>query len=417
MSKICVQRMKEDARRIDDLLHLQVDPNFESEIKEFVAQEIKEKMDDYIRTWNLLIYYFEKSPEIKQSPTVKEIHISLMQKMAPKNEIVTQSADQLEQILIEDLNVSPEEELDSIHSLLNLYSDIIKRRGEMESQIVAATSTKIESKPETEIALTKEADLIQTTKDIFQLHELFKEPKPAELVSKVISCKKCSRIIPDLPYCPYCGNKTNEEESKPIITQKTANIDEQLNKPKIVNKIEEENETRITQDTKTVSNVKEVPRRLRAISEIVIDLIISIGLVVLVSGIYILTRIQDPVSVSSDIIYQVVISILDNLPGVPFSINLAKQLDISVLGFYTIIVGLTTLWVGYGLWKRIYRAQISSIVLYSFALIADIINIMYYKLVNTPIGVFVSLIELTIIGILTFGDFRSEMSEKMITMV
>ncbi|MFH0850646.1 MAG: hypothetical protein V1924_06895, partial [Candidatus Bathyarchaeota archaeon] len=68
-------------------------------------------------------------------------------------------------------------------------------------------------------------------------------------------------------------------------------------------------------------------------------------------------------------------------------------------------LGLSTLWVGYGLWKKIYVARVSGIALYSFAIIADMINIVYYKLVYTPIGVFVSIIELAVIGVLAISTF------------
>jgi hypothetical protein len=396
--------MKEDARRIDDLMHLQVDPDFEAEIKEFVAQEIKEKMDDYIKTWNLLTYYFEKLNGMEQSPTVKEIHETLMQKKAPKIEVMTKSAEQLEQVLIEDLNVSPEEDVDSLKSLLRLYSNIIKRRGEIESQIVVATSKK-ESVPETEVRPTEEDNISQTTKNIIQMHDLLKEFKKDETVDNVLSCKKCGKNIPNLQYCPYCGNKINEEKPKPITVQQTANL-EQLEKPKLtIIKIDDENKAQANQVTETTTSVKAAPQRLRTISEIITDLIISIGFVGLVSGIYIITQIQYSVNVSSDIIYNVVLSILDNLPGVPFSINIVKGYNVAIIGLYTILVGLTTLLIGYGLWKRTYRARVSSIMLYGFAIIADVFNITYYKLVNTPLGVFVSIIELSIIGVLSIGDF------------
>jgi hypothetical protein len=396
--------MKEDARRIDDLMHIQVDPNFEAEIKEFVAQEIKEKMEDYIKTWNLLSFYFEKSNEMKQSPTVEEIQESLMKKKVQKNDFVTHRVDPLEQIMIEDLRESPEEELDDIKSLLHLYSDIIKRRGEMESQIIAATRVKSELKPEIEITTTKEADLAQTTKDLFHMHELFKEPDSTEPVSRSIRCRKCNRVIPDLPFCPYCGNKTKVDYTEPVETQETINIDEPLTKPKIiVNKIEEDDNTRARPET--IDYTKKEPSKLRTISDIVTDVMLSIGLVALVSGIYILTRAQDPTGGPSDVVYQMVVSILDQLPGLPFSINLSKNNNLVALGFFTIFLGLSTLWVGYGLWKKIYVARVSGIVLYSFAIIADMINIMYYKLVYTPISVFVSIIELAVIGVLAISTF------------
>lgn len=404
LSKVCIQRMKEDARRIDDLMHIQVDPNFEAEIKEFVAQEIKEKMEDYIKTWNLLSFYFEKSNEMKQSPTVEEIQESLMKKKVQKNDFVTHRVDPLEQIMIEDLRESPEEELDDIKSLLHLYSDIIKRRGEMESQIIAATRVKSELKPEIEITTTKEADLAQTTKDLFHMHELFKEPDSTEPVSRSIRCRKCNRVIPDLPFCPYCGNKTKVDYTEPVETQETINIDEPLTKPKIiVNKIEEDDNTRARPET--IDYTKKEPSKLRTISDIVTDVMLSIGLVALVSGIYILTRAQDPTGGPSDVVYQMVVSILDQLPGLPFSINLSKNNNLVALGFFTIFLGLSTLWVGYGLWKKIYVARVSGIVLYSFAIIADMINIMYYKLVYTPISVFVSIIELAVIGVLAISTF------------
>lgn len=406
LSKVCIQRMKEDARRIDDLMHIQVDPNFEAEIKEFVAKEIKEKMDDYIKTWNLLSSYFKKSNEMKQGPTVEEIQESLMKKKVQKNDFGAHRVDQLEQIMIEDLRESPEEELDDFKSLLHLYSDIIKRRGEMESQIIAATRVKSELKPEIEITTTKEADLAQTTKDLFHMHELFKEPDSTEPVSSSIRCRKCNRVTPDLPFCPYCGNKTKVDYTEPIETQETINIDEPLTKPKIiVNKIEEDNNPHIAHAPETIDYTKEEPSRLRTISDIVTDVILSIGLVAMVSGIYILTRAQDPTGGPSDVVYQMVVSILDQLPGLPFSINLSNNNNMVSLGFFTLFMGLSTLWVGYGLWKKIYVARVSGIALYSFAIIADMINIVYYKLVYTPIGVFVSIIELAVIGVLAISTF------------
>jgi len=406
LSKVCIQRMKEDARRIDDLMRIQVDPHFEAEIKKFVAQEIKEKMDDYIKTWNLLSFYFEKSSEMKHSPTVEEIQVSLMKKKAQEKDLAAYKADQLEQMMIEDLRESPEEELDDFKSLLHLYSDIIKRRGEMESQIIAATRIESELKPEIDVTATKEADITQTTKDLFHMHELFKEPESTEPVSSSIRCITCNRIIPDLPFCPYCGNKTKVDYTEPIVTQETVNIDEPLTKPKIiVNKIEEDNNQRMAHAPETIDYVKEEPSRLGTVSDIVTDIMISIGLVAMVSGIYILTRSQDPTGGASDVVYQMVVSILDQLPGLPFSISLSKNNNIAALGFFTIFLGLSTLWVGYGLWKKIYVARVSGIALYSFAIIADMINILYYKLVYTPIGVFVSIIELAVIGVLAVSTF------------
>ena len=71
--KICIEKLEDSAKRINELRQMQVDKNYEGDIKSLVANEIRKKIDEYYTVWYVLRNYFEEAT-LSYAPGLDDIN-------------------------------------------------------------------------------------------------------------------------------------------------------------------------------------------------------------------------------------------------------------------------------------------------------------------------------------------------------
>jgi hypothetical protein len=98
-------------------------------------------------------------------------------------------------------------------------------------------------------------------------------------------------------------------------------------------------------------------------------------------------------------------SIIDQLPGVPISINLLDSFNDLISGVVVLTIGLITVMISVGLMRGISITRSIGALLYLFSAMFDVVDMLYFGLIESPISIIVFVINLVICGVFLKDEF------------
>ncbi|MCW4005186.1 MAG: hypothetical protein NWF04_01100 [Candidatus Bathyarchaeota archaeon] len=134
------------------------------------------------------------------------------------------------------------------------------------------------------------------------------------------------------------------------------------------------------------------------ITDILSIVIITLGVMLLVSGVYLMVvgeTISDPSVHRSSV--QAVISIIEWIPGIPILISELAKCSLTTIGIASWVIGINLLLVGLGLWIRHALARIATAVILLVSTALQVIQFMLSGAGGSPSSVFGTIINLTML--------------------
>ena len=487
--KICIDKLEDSARRINELRKIHVDENYEENIKPLVANEIREKIEEYLKVWNILNNYFEEE-KIKYAPDLEEINSILwsldydekyqpqdgmsliMESMElPRTEFNVLRQSQNEDVSRPDLfkalkDIDQINELDFEESSLLSFqenkttpslsieptfieSDPIKSFQEFYSKILdkkrlMAKTPSIEKTPSFSVQLygsvsapqggdenryvkdsSKELldkiDLMNQYRDyVYRLRPNLNTQGDADIeeyspASDMVSSVDEANLYPD--NAKEFNNKLKyymieEAPDSSDVTNLTPDFavyhigNDVVEKKDDLDAVNEELETSTLKSNLKMSDYQE-PIMIPVIGSIIKDFSLIFGIVLFTSGVYLLsTNILSLSEISStETTIQILYSIIDQLPGVPISINLLSNFNDLISGVVVLTIGLITVMISVGLMRNISITRTIGALLYLFSAMFDVVDMLYFGFIESPISIMVFVINLAICGVFLKDEF------------
>jgi hypothetical protein len=132
------------------------------------------------------------------------------------------------------------------------------------------------------------------------------------------------------------------------------------------------------------------------ITDLIAKFTITFGVVLIVGGLYLMVGNPGaPIYVvqTTQVGNQIVLTVVDWIPGVPFYVGDLANLDAVVAGSAYWIVGVDLLLVGLGLWVRHKFARLAGIIIFGIAAFFNFTQLMLSGLLGSPVSVLVLLIN------------------------
>jgi len=147
------------------------------------------------------------------------------------------------------------------------------------------------------------------------------------------------------------------------------------------------------------------------ITDLVAKFTITFGVVLIVSGLYLM--IVNP-SASSQVAQsnqsvQSAVSAVDWIPGIPFYVGALSNVGAVTVGSVSWILGVDLLLVGLGLWVRHRLARLAAITIFGLAAFFQFVQFLFLGVIGSPISV----VELFVDGAIVYCLFSKFDSEKV----
>jgi lysylphosphatidylglycerol synthetase-like protein (DUF2156 family) len=124
------------------------------------------------------------------------------------------------------------------------------------------------------------------------------------------------------------------------------------------------------------------------ITDVLAVIIITIGVVLIVSGFYLIVR---AVSASSQVaqtnLAKSAVSAVDWIPGIPFYVGDLAKSSITVIGLVSWILGIDLLLVGLGVWARHRLARFAALVIFGLAGFFQFVQFLLLGILGSPVSV------------------------------
>jgi hypothetical protein len=487
--KICIDKLEDSARRIDELRRIHVDENYEGNIKPLVANEIREKIEEYLKVWNILKNYFEEE-KIKYAPDLEDISsilwsLEFEEKYQPQDDMslimesmeftrtgfdglrrsqnedvsrpdlfqALKDIDQINELSYEEssllslqenkvtpsLSIEPTFiESDPIKSFQDFYSKILDKK-----RSVARTPS-MEETPDFTVQpygpvsapqggdenryvkdssneILDKIDLMNQYRDyVYRLRPNLHTPDDVEveeypLASDMVSPVDEANLYPN--NAKEFNNKLKyymieEDPDSSDVTNLTPDLavyhigNDIAEKKDDLDAVNEELETSILKGDLETSVIQE-PRMTPVVGSLVKDFSLIFGIVIFASGVYLLsTNILSLSEIeSAETTIQILYSIIDQLPGVPISINLLGSFNDLISGVVVLTIGIITVMISVGLMRGIGITRSIGALLYLFSAMFDVVDMLYFGLIESPISIIVFVINLVICGVFLKDEF------------
>ncbi len=132
------------------------------------------------------------------------------------------------------------------------------------------------------------------------------------------------------------------------------------------------------------------------ITNILSEVIITLGVVLIIGGVYLM--LVDPGSSSqTSIAAKSIIDITAWIPGLPFFVNDLKSISITAIGLISWVMGLNLLLTGLGLWIRHGLARLAALVIFFMTIIVQFTQILLSGIVGAPNSVVLLLLDVVIV--------------------
>ena len=488
--KICIDKLEDSARRINELRKIHVDENYEGNIKPLVANEIREKIEEYLKVWNILKNYFEEE-KINYAPDLEDINsilwstIEFDEKYQPQDgmSLIMESMelsrtkfngfrqsqdedvsrpdlfkalkdiDQIDELNFEESSLLSLQENKTTPSLsiepTFIESDPIKSFQEFYSKIldkkrVMAKTPSIEETPSFNVQpygsvsapqggdenryvkdsskeLLDKIDLMNQYRDyVYRLRPSLNTQDDADieeypLAADMVSSVDEANLYPN-PAKEF-NNKLKyymieEDPDSSDVTNLTPDLavyhigNGLAEKKDDLDLVNEELETSAPKSNLKTSDYQE-PRMTPVIGSLIKDFSLIFGIVLFTSGVYLLsTNILSLSEIkSAETTIQILYSIIDQLPGVPISINLLSNFNDLISGVVVLTIGTITVMISVGLMRNIGITRSIGALLYIFSAMFDVVDMLYFGFIDSPISIIVFVINLAICGVFLKDEF------------
>jgi len=489
--RICIEKLEDSARRINELRQIHVDKNYEGNIKPLVANEIREKIDEYFKGWNTLKNYFEEETIESYAPNLEDIDSILWSKefdekyepqegmglimesmglSSTKSNGIIQTRD--EDIYRSDL-FKALKDMDQINELNFEESSLLSLQEDKTTQSLSNEPTFIESDPiksfqefytkilDKKRFMEKPSPIEETSKSSAQSYNSMERPlqyggengyvkdsskdltdrinlmrqyrdyvyrlrpnldtrnradyEEYQVTSDMVSPVDATNIYPNdsreinhkLKYYmieePSDSSDVNNSTPDLAVYHINNNIAETKD---VLDTVNEELETSTPKGNLDISDYQET-RMTPVIGNIIKDGSLIFGIVLFTIGAYLISTnilfLSDIKSIETTI--QILYSIIDQLPGVPISINILSNFNDLTLGVVVLAIGIITVMMSVGLMRNINIARSIGALLYVFSAMFDIVDMLYFGLIKSPISILVFVINLVICGIFLKDEF------------
>lgn len=470
--KICIEKLEDSAKRINELRQIHVDENYEEDVKSLVSNEIREKINEYYRVWIILRNYFEEAPP-SYAPGLDEIKSILWEKdpngKLEPNEYYSLTREGMGFYEPDDSKQKADEDVNRIDLFQALKDiDIIDELNSEESSILSLQKDAMSSSMINETTLV-ESNQIKSFQD-FYLRILDEKgptegkPPPKErpaspikppdrhtdttkgVLDKIDLMKQYRDLVdglrPDLnaqvgaPYNVYGEAHGNvspvdtgaiDDEAREFEHMlKYYTIEQDPDSPHVLNHTPElavyciNGTNEKSEDFDVRNNVEAGPlaealeieenheeRTAAVVGNVITDSSMIFGIMLFTVGAYLMATnlLSSSRQGSTETIVQVLYSLIDQLPGVPFSVNFLINFTDFQAGAIVLVIGMITILMSVGLMRRIHAARSVGTVLFISSSIFDVIDILYFGSVGSPLNILAFIINLFICGIFLKDTF------------
>lgn len=130
------------------------------------------------------------------------------------------------------------------------------------------------------------------------------------------------------------------------------------------------------------------------ITDIIAKFTITFGVVLIIGGLYLMTANPAPSTyVAQTSGNHVVLSVVEYIPGLPFSVADMSNVNSIMTGSVYWIVGIDLLLVGLGLWARHKLARLAGIMVFSIAAFFQFAQFLMLGVVGSPMSIVVFLVD------------------------
>lgn len=489
--KICIEKLEDSARRINELRQIHVDENYEGNIKPLVANEIREKIDEYFKVWNTLKNYFEEETIESYAPNLEDIDSILWSKefdekyepqegmglimesmdfsRTESNGIVQtrdegiyrsdlfkalKDIDQINELNFEESSIlSLQEdkttpslsneptfiESDPIKSFQEFYTKILDKKRFMEKTSPIEETSKPSAQSyasmdrslryggengyvkDSSKELTDRINLMRQYRDyVYRLRPNLDARNRADYEAYQVTSDMVSPVDATNIYLND-SREINHKLKYYMIEEPSDSSDVNDSTPDlavyhinngvaetkdVLDSVNEELETSTPKGNLDISDYQETGMT-PVIGNIIKDGSLIFGIVLFTIGAYLIsTNILSLSDIkSTETTMQILYSIIDQLPGVPISINILSNFNDLLLGVVVLAIGIITVMMSVGLMRNINIARSSGALLYVFSAMFDIVDILYFGLIESPISILVFVINLVICGIFLKDEF------------
>jgi hypothetical protein len=470
--KICIEKLEDSAKRINELRQIHVDENYEEDVKSLVSKEIREKIDEYYRVWYVLRNYFEEAP-LSYAPGLDDINSILWEKdlngKLEPNEYHSLMREGMGFYEPDDSKQRADKDVNRIDLFQALKDiDIIDELNSEESSILSLQKDAMSSSMINETTLV-ESNQIKSFQD-FYLRILDEKgltegkPPPKErpaspikppdrhtdttkgVLDKIGLMKQYRDLVdglrPDLNArigAPYNGHEEAHGNASPVDTGviddearefehklKYYTIEQDPDLPHVSNHTPElavysiNGTNEKSEDFDVRNNVEASPpakaleigvsqeeRTAVIFGNVITDSSMIFGIMLFTVGAYLMATnlLSSSRQESTETIVQVLYSLIDQLPGVPISVNYMSNFNNFHAGVVVLAIGIVTTLMSFGLMRKMRGARSVGTFLYISSSIFDVIDILYFGSVGSPLNILAFIINLFICGIFLKDTF------------
>jgi hypothetical protein len=254
-----------------------------------------------------------------------------------------------------------------------------------------------------------------------ELRYLMERPKKEGITTEreVVICPNCLSKVSLIETCSVCNYRLIPSESMGLDEETQGmELDSDLNQRTFPFEISEEHIKHKTNEKEkdfqkrhnvqnyTVKNQNNKSDTLKLIGGFVSYFAITIGIILLSGSLFIFLLTINNLTENALQLTNLLLTIIDTFPGVPFSSNILLSLNywarISVIFIFGIVITL----IGTGLWRNYQKAKITGAIIFIFASLIDVYNILiinvskalmpFYSLVINIVVVYLIIYKLTL---------------------
>jgi hypothetical protein len=156
-------------------------------------------------------------------------------------------------------------------------------------------------------------------------------------------------------------------------------------------------------NTKKFSNwFKKQLDNKESITNILSEIIITLGVVLIVGGIYLM--VLDPSSLNQTLQTSVaaksVLSTTAWIPGLPFFMNDLESCSITTMGLVSWLMGINLLLTGLGLWVRHGLARLAALLIFCLSAVVQLVQSLLLGIIGSPNSVVLLILDAVIVYLL-----------------
>jgi hypothetical protein len=142
-----------------------------------------------------------------------------------------------------------------------------------------------------------------------------------------------------------------------------------------------------TKAENTLTSIKKNLANKSLITDLITVLVITFGVVLIYTGIILITANPPQGNSQGGLTSQFAISVVNSIPGVPFAMADLSQYSLAAIGLVSWIIGLNLMVIGLGLWVKHRFARTVALIVFGLATVFQFFQFLLLGVMGSPIAI------------------------------